>query len=69
MKQNTYTLTLEETECIKILSDRATGKKHKHKVNKGNKSAMQTPDKQVTIMSKLAMCVARLKAQMCASAA
>ena len=69
MKQNTYTLTLEETECIKILSDRATGKMHKHKVKKGNKSVMQTPDKQVTIVSKLAMCVARLKAQSCASAA
>ena len=55
--------------CIKILSDRATGKKHEHKVNKGNKSVMQTPDKQVTIVSKLAMCVARLKAQSCASAA
>ena len=55
--------------CIKILSDRATGKKHKHKVNKGNKSVIQTTDKQVTIVSELANCVTRLKAQMCASAA
>ena len=55
--------------CSKMLSDRATGKKHKHKDNKGNKSVMQTPGKQVTIVSKLAMCVARLKAQSCASAA
>ena len=55
--------------CIKILSDRATGKKHEHKVNKGNKSVMKTSHKQVTIVSKSAMCVARLKAQSCASAA
>ena len=54
---------------IKILSDHATGKKHEHKVNKGIKSVMQTTYKQVTIMSELAMCVARLKAQSCASAA
>ena len=54
---------------IKILSGRATGKKHEHKVNKGNKSVMQTSDKQVNIVSELAMYVARLKAQMCASAA
>ena len=53
---------------MKILSGCATEKKHEHKVSKGNKSVIQTMDKQVTIVSELANCVIRLKAQLCASA-
>ena len=51
---------------MKTLSDCANGKKDEHKLNKGNKSVMQTTNEQVTIVSELAKCVTRMKAQLCA---
>ena len=54
---------------MKTLSDCANGKKDEHKVNKGNKSVMQTTNEQVTIVSELAKYVTGIKAQLCASLA
>ena len=54
---------------IEILSGRATGKKHKYKVNKGNKSVMYTMNEQVNIVSELDKYVTRMKIQLCAPAA
>ena len=54
---------------FKILIDCATGKKHKHKENQGNKSVMQTTNDQANIMSELAKYVTRMEAQLCALAA
>ena len=47
----------------------ATGKKHEHKVKKGNNSVMQTMNKQENIVRELAKCVTRMKALLCTLAA
>ena len=57
------------TISINVLSDRATGKKYKHKVNKGHQSVMQNMNGEINIVSDLAKYVTRVKAQLCASVA
>ena len=52
-----------------ILSDCASEKKHKHKANKGNKSAMQTTNENITIVSESAKYATRRKVQLCTLAA
>ena len=50
-----------------MLTGRATEKKHKHKVNQGNKSVMQISYSRVNTVSDLAKHVTRMKSQMCTS--
>ena len=49
--------------CIEMLTGGATGRKHKHKVNQGNKSVMQISYSKVDTVSKLAKYVTRMKSQ------
>ena len=52
---------------VKILSNCATGEKYQHKFSKGNTPIMQIMNKQENIVSELAKCVTRMKAQLTAS--
>ena len=47
--------------CIQIFSDRATGKKHKHKANPGNKPFMKTSYSKANTISEVSKCVSRMK--------
>ena len=55
-------------QVINILTDRASKKNHKHKVNCGNKPVIKTVYIKENIVSKLCKCVTGMKSQLCTSA-
>ena len=54
---------------VKLLTDRSTGKKHKHKAHKGNRPVMKTAHSKANIVGELAKCIGRMKSQLWASVA
>ena len=62
-------LEIDNQLFIKILTNRATGKRYKHKVKIDNKSVLQITHNQVNIVIDLGKYTMKMKSQLCALAA